>query len=460
MHHTYPFIRSIVAGSTALLLYGCATTRSSEVIQFDPIPIAEIGTLELEPIEPRSIAELLSAAQHAFDSANEAQEDGDTQRALGQYTLMLELLLESEIDPSIYYALRGEYGKILNTTSLHARAFERDPSLTWSEELAVIAVRSDLDYPFPLPERVLSEVREIQDRYPEAFEKGLNRSARYLPYIREEFAKAGLPEDLVWLAMVESQFTPRIVSRAGAGGMWQFMRSTGRHYGLRIDGTVDERYDWKLSTQAAIKYLSNLHEMFDGEWPLAISAYNMGEAGLSRAIAANGGERNLWRLIETPPAANRIRRETKKFYPKLLASVIVSKNPRRYGMTKPRLAGEQSAYATVEGSYSLRDIERAIGLPTSTLKQLNPQLLRGITPPGRTSEILVPTNARIQVASVLASLPEYRADTHVVQRGETLSKIAKHYHVNTRELMETNNIRSAKRLQIGQRLAIPRAVGA
>ena len=455
MHHTYPFIRSIVVCSAALLLYGCASTRSSEVIQFDPMPVAEIGTLELEPIEPRSIAELLSAAQHAFESANEAQEGGDTQRALGQYTLMLELLLESEIDPSIYYALRGEYGKILNTTSLHARAFERDPSLTWSEELAVMAVRSDLDYPFPLPERVLSEVREIQERYPEAFERGLNRSTRYLPYIREEFAKAGLPEDLVWLAMVESLFTPRIVSRAGAGGMWQFMRSTGRHYGLRIDGTVDERYDWKLSTQAAIKYLSNLHEMFDGEWPLAISAYNMGEAGLSRAIAANGGERNLWRLIETPPAANRIRRETKKFYPKLLATAIVAKNPEKYGLSQEPLAPDDTVFAEVDGAYYLSDLEQAAGLPRDTLKRLNPHLVREMTPMDRKYRINVPTRAHDKVAAAIRTTPKARPDTHIVRRGETPSQIARMHGVSSRELMRINNIRSARNLQINQRLVIP-----
>ena len=109
MHHTSLLIRSTLVCSAALLFCGCATTRSSEVIQFDPIPVAETGTFDLDPIEPRSVSELLNAAQHALASANEAQENGDTQRALGQYTLMLELLLESEIDPSIYSALRGEY---------------------------------------------------------------------------------------------------------------------------------------------------------------------------------------------------------------------------------------------------------------------------------------------------------------------------------------------------------------
>lgn len=455
MHHTTLLIRSTIVCSAVLLLSGCATTHSSEVIQFDPIPVAETGTLDLEPIAPRSVSELLNAAQHALATANKAQENGDTQRALGQYTLMLELLLESEIDPSIYYALRGEYEKVLNTSSLHARAYERDPSLTWSEELAVIAVRSDLDYPFPLPERVLSEVREIQDRYPEAFERGLSRSARYLPYIRAEFAKAGLPEDLVWLAMVESQFTPRIVSRAGAGGMWQFMRSTGRHYGLRIDGTIDERYDWKLSTQAAIKYLSNLHEMFDGEWPLAISAYNMGESGLSRAIAANGGERNLWSLLETPPAANRIRRETKKFYPKLLATAIVAKNPEKYGLKHEPLTPDNTVFAEVDGAYYLSDLEKAAGLPRDTLKRLNPHLVREMTPMDRKYRIAVPALAHDKVAAAIRTTPKARPDTHIVRRGETPSQIARMHGVSSRELMRINNIRSARHLQINQRLVIP-----
>src|SRR5690606_14181724 len=149
--------------------------------------------------------------------------------------------------------------------------------------------------------RIETEINEIQESYRKNFQYGLNRSAMYRPYIEMELAKAGLPQDLVWLAMVESQFHPNVVSRAGAAGMWQFMPATARRYGLRVDKYVDERRDWQKATAAAIRYLTDLGNMFQGDWSLAISAYNMGEYGLERAIAMNGGDRDLWRLLETPP---------------------------------------------------------------------------------------------------------------------------------------------------------------
>jgi membrane-bound lytic murein transglycosylase D len=370
---------------------------------------------------------------------------------------MLELLIAADLDPTVYYNLRKEFERVLLPTAELAKQTQSE-AYRFDPAAIEFTAKSNLEFPNPLNQYVLDEINEIQRGYPRGFQTGLDRSASYLPYIRAEMRKAGLPEDLAWLAQVESAFQPKVNSRVGAGGMWQFMKGTARRYGLRVDYYVDERYDWKKSTKAAIAYLSELHAMFDGNWPLAISAYNKGEYGLERAIVAGGNERDLWRLIEAPGAVRHLPRETKKFYPKLLASVIVARDPERYGFTKPRLKPEQSEYTRVAASYALSDIEAATGLPKDSLKLLNPHLLRGITPPGGQSDILVPSHARMQIAAALNDLPTYRAATHVVQRGETLSRIASRYEVSVNELMQTNSIRSAKRLQIGQRLAIPHRV--
>lgn len=438
-------------------LSGCASTVApeAEVHYFAPIPVGEIGAHDLEPVVPRSAAELLTAANDAFAQANRAQERGDQDEAYRSYTLMMELLLESDLDPTVFYNLRQEFAKILSSSTMVASNTNRTQPRAWNEDVVELAKRSELEFPNPLNDRVLAEIESIRSVYPANFQAGLNRSGKYLSYIQAEMDKAGLPTDLVWLAMVESQFTPRINSRAGAGGMWQFMRSTGRRYGLETDYFVDERYDWKEATKASIAYLTELYDIFDQSWPLAISAYNMGEAGLERAIAANGGDRNLWSLIETPPAANRIRRETKKFYPKLLASIIIANSPEKYGFKYEPQPVERTEYATVSGQYYLTQIEEEAGLPKGTLAKLNPQFYRGYTPPGKSVRISVPLATRTKVARAIDRLPELRPSTHIVQSGDTLSGIAALHGVSVRALQTSNNIRSPRRLQIGQRLVVP-----
>ncbi len=448
---------AIVLIGLVLITAGCATKR--DIHQFEPVPVAEVDAEELEPEVLPSALELLKSANEAFEAANAAQQEGRQAAALRQYTLMLEMLIEADLDPGVFYNLRDEFGKILSASTQYASLYDRIEPEEWKAAERRPGTVGELDVQFPLHERVIAEIEEIQKVYPRNFQNGLNRSTKYAPYIRRELAKAGLPEELMWLAMVESQFTPKIISRAGAGGMWQFMRSTGRRYNLRMDSYVDERFDWEKSTKAAIAHLKDLHEMF-GSWPLAISAYNMGEGGLERAIAANGGERDLWKLLDTPPASYHIRRETKKFYAKFLASAIVARNPERYGFEIERQSPEEVIRVPVTDSYSLAAIEKASGLPEDTLVRLNPHLIRGVTPHGE-YPLCVPASARKTVLAALDKVPTVRyasagpGGTHVVHRGETLSHIARRYGVSTRDLIRLNDIRSPHRLQIGRKLALP-----
>lgn len=463
---------SCAAGALGILLAaGCATTKPQQPVahQFEPIPLTKVQTQEVprKTTDDRSATELLRAADEAFRLGNKAQESGDHQEALRQYTRMLEMLIDADLDSEVFYNLRSEFERILSSSSETSELFKKGLPQGWDDNLNEDPTAGDLFAGIPINEYVISEIEEIQKLYPRNFQHGLNRSFKYRPILEKKFVEAGLPRDLVWLAMVESQFHPDVTSRAGAAGMWQFMRGTGTRYGLRVDNYVDERRDWEKATDAAIAYLTDLRDQFQGKWPVAIASYNMGEGGMARAIAMNGGDSDLWNLIETPPASNHMQRETKKFYPKLLASIIVGKSPERYGFTREPQELEVTTRIPVTGSYSLAALERASDLPSGTLKKLNPELIRGATPPNEQFRLEVPAEAEQLVLASLSKAKQEptrslfaRTDSgstkrHTVRRGETLSGIAQKYNVQVGELAKANRMRNSSHLPVGKRLVIP-----
>ena len=456
-----------------LLVSGCATTsqtaRGTE--QFDPIPQVAAGSQSLASVTPRqTVTDLLRQADQAFRAANAAQETGDEEAALRHYVIMLNLLTEADLDPKIFYSLRQEFGNILNTTTQHAALYQPRTGSPLDDASAYTPGDfAAFELPFPLPERVLQEIDEIQTVYPKNFQTFLDRSQKYLPYIQKRLQEEGVPQEMAYLALVESGFQPKIVSRAGAGGMWQFMRPTAKRFNLRMDSHVDERYDWQSSTDAAIQYLKILHNHFDGSWPLAFTAYNMGEGGLQRAIESAGGERDLWTLLETPPASNRIQLETKKYYARFIATILVARNPERYGFKLNPVEPEDTIQVPVDGMYALSDLDQQMGYPNGTLASLNPALLNETTPPGGAYHVLVPARDQVQFASAIQSAPKgapaiapksepkvrYASGTHKVQRGETVTQIATRHGISASELMRINNIRSARSLRAGQTLKLP-----
>ncbi|HOC71205.1 MAG TPA: LysM peptidoglycan-binding domain-containing protein, partial [Candidatus Hydrogenedentes bacterium] len=332
---------------------------------------------------------------------------------------------------------------------------------------------SPLPIPDPLPAPVEREIVELTTEYPKTFQNGLNRGAKYEEYLRARLRAAGMPEDLVYLAMVESMYRPDAKSPAGACGMWQFMTLTGRRFKLRIDHYVDERYDVPRSTEAAIGYLTALHDYFEGSWAHAITAYNMGEGGLSRAMAANGGERDIWRLISTPPASDRIKLEAKKYYARLLAYMVVTRDLGKYGFEKGTLApGELApgdfAPVRVEGMYSLAKLDEALGYPPGTLSRHNPALIRGVTPPSGGVTVHVPGPDRERFETALRGMTPMKSSpkdvmlaggdaTHRVRKGETLATIAQKYGVSVQAIAKANKLKSVNRLSVNQKLLIPGA---
>ncbi len=460
-------VRTLSCGGLIIafaLASGCSSTSSkTKVHQFSPVPMAKVGSEELGKPQTKNATELLRAANDEWVKGNEAQRLGDQKTALTHYSRMLQYMSDAELNPAVFSGLREEFERILSSNPESAELFERDHP-EFNRELALRTPKSNLfQGNDALQQRVLAEVEDIKRRYPKNFQTGLDRSWQYRAYIEQQFIAAGLPKELTWLAMVESLFQPTVVSRVGATGMWQFMPSTGRRYGLRIDNYVDERRDWEKATRAAVEYLSDLHDFHKGAWPLAVASYNMGEGGMSRMVAMNGGERDIWRLMETPPASDHMPEETKKFFPKLVAYTMVASSPAMYGFKSNPVQPEPMTRVPVNGSYSLAAIEKANDLPSGSLKRLNPALVRGATPPGD-YHVIVPADASEKVLASLVTLkkdPNRGAASlegrtfHVVKKGETLNSIAKRYGVDQKDIVSANKIRISTRLPVGKKLLIP-----
>ncbi len=287
-----------------------------------------------------------------------------------------------------------------------------------------------------------------------AFEEAYRRSGLYKDWIREELRKAGMPEDLCWLPVIESWFQPRALSRARALGMWQFIASTGFRYGLSQDRFVDERMDPYKATRAALKFLDELHSFF-GDWSSALAAYNCGEGFVQRVIASQNINYldNFWDLFQRLPY------ETARFVPRFIATVSIIRDPAKYGMTLPEpYAPLKFDVAKVNKPTKLSVLAKALGLESSELTYLNPELRLDSTP-DREYELKVPLGYAEKTLQTIASVPKYvlpAYDTYVVRSGDTLGGIAQKYGTSAQILIQVNGLRSNYLIYPGQQLKIPR----
>jgi membrane-bound lytic murein transglycosylase D len=257
--------------------------------------------------------------------------------------------------------------------------------------------------------------------------------------------------------MIESGFSHRAYSWAHAVGLWQFIKSTGRLYGLRSDWWVDERRDPVASTDAAARYLRALYDEF-GNWELALAAYNVGEGAVRRAIKRQG-TRNFWSL--------RLPRETRNHVPKFYAALIVGSEPEKYGFTVTPEMPYATEQIAVDFSVDLETLAGCCGVSEETLVELNPSLLRRCTPPNEDSfPVYVPAGTGEKTVLALAAIPPEKRQTprvefaeHRVRRGETLSKIARKYGTSVQAIVDANRLGSRNRVVVGQRLVVPDASG-
>jgi membrane-bound lytic murein transglycosylase D len=269
----------------------------------------------------------------------------------------------------------------------------------------------------------------------------------------------GLPEDLVYLTLIESGLSNTAVSRAKAVGMWQFIASTARLYGLTVDPWVDERRDPFKATDAAVNYLADLRQRL-GSVYLAAAAYNAGVGRIERGIDRLPGEADSVDDHTFFQLSDRryLRRETRDYVPKLIAASLIAKQPERYGFHVEPLPPLVFDEVTVPDATGLDVLARLADTTVAALLELNPQFVRAITPPGRSVVVRVPRGRGTLVAERYDSLPVTERITfvdHYVTRGETLSGIAKRYRVSVAMIASANPRLRPHALRVGQRLIIP-----
>jgi membrane-bound lytic murein transglycosylase D len=309
----------------------------------------------------------------------------------------------------------------------------------------------------PLDENkyVLKEIESFRTVERKSFEEAYERSGLYREMMAAELRQAGVPEELSWLPMIESWFKVRALSRARALGLWQFISSTASLYDLKRDRYIDERMDPVKETRAAARYLFDLHALF-GDWTTALAAYNCGEFGVQRVISTQQINYldNFWDLFAKLPY------ETARFVPRFIAAQLIINSPGKYGFSLPT-PYPPLKYETVSVNHAakLSALSQTLGLDTSELAFLNPELRYDATPDYE-YQLKVPMGLTDRAGQAIASLPKWvppeaTYTIHYVRSGETLGLIAARYHSSVAAIVKLNGLRSAKFIRPGWQLKVP-----
>lgn len=352
------------------------------------------------------------------------------------------------------------------------------PSAHESVEAPVAAAESDAEpiaqppawdidvAPYESHARVEHFVQRFSGPLKHSFEVALERQSRFAPMILDRLRAGGLPEDMIYLSLIESWYDPHAYSIAAAVGMWQFMTSTAKGVGLRVDWWVDERRDPVRSTEAAVRYLNELNADFNSIY-LSAAAYNGGPGRVARGLATHAdqlegaaGDALFFALSDNTGA---LRPETRDYVPKLIAAALVGKDPSRYGIDVRRVEPWSFDSVSVEANVPLAAVATATGVPLDTLRDYNPQYLRGMTPPGGPAVwIRVPVGSAAEFETKFAELPDAERSAtrrHVTREGDFITRIARANGLTAKELNWYNP--QATRLpngnlHAGQRILVPR----
>lgn len=330
-----------------------------------------------------------------------------------------------------------------------------------NQALADLALPDDepaADVPLALNDKVNYFITFFQTKGRGTYARWLSRSTRYLPMMKDILRKEGLPDELVYVAMIESGFQLHARSWANAVGPWQFMSATGRRYSLRIDQWIDERKDPVKATMAAAMYLKDLYGMFNNDWYLAAAGYNAGENKIFRAIDKYDTS-DFWELSK----GSYLKRETKEYVPKLLAAAIIAKDPARYGFTEiATVPVVEYDTVTVKGRTDLELVARLTGTTYQSIKELNPALRHWCTPPNYPDyELKIPKETKARFEQGLAGIPAEQHfseknlySRYTATRKDSLKQLARRFGSSAGELAELNGLGAKDRIA-GRTLIIP-----
>lgn len=320
---------------------------------------------------------------------------------------------------------------------------------------------SDLEgIPLEVNRMVLQWIDYFQGRGRPHMERYLSRSTRYAPVMKEILRQNGLPEDLIYIALIESGFSSTAHSSAAAVGYWQFIRGTGRHYNLQIDSYVDERRDFIRSTQAAAEYFKGLYNLF-GAWYLAIASYNVGENRVKNVIMRNH-TRDFWQLARE----NRLPDETINYVPKFLAARLIAKEPEKYGFTDieymPPLEFDEAEFST---AIDIKKLAEGMGLEYDDLRDLNPAYKRGVAfAKSGKLKLRIPKGMQEQALAAATAAEARNRKIYVaeddwsyyrVRRGDTISTLARKFNTSQHYLRKLNRLSVRSMLVAGRRIRVP-----
>jgi membrane-bound lytic murein transglycosylase D len=450
-----------------------STAKSSE-----PKPESAPAATPSNPSDP--VDALIAKVEKVYNAGEADYEAGHLDAARQNFDQAFNLMLSSDLEVRNNPRLEKEFDKIVDGirdlemvalregdgfTEQKAQAapideanditFPVDPKLRAQAEAEIKTTKSDL--PLMLNDQVAMYINYFSSpKGRPTLEHGLARAGKYRDMISQTLKQAGVPQDLIYLAMAESGFQPLAVSRAGARGMWQFMAGRGSEYGLDRNWWVDERQDPAQSTKAAARHLKDLYEEF-GDWYLAMAAYNTGPGNIQHAVE-HTGYADFWELYKRGV----LPQETRNYVPIIVAVTIMAKNPAQYGLEnvvpeKPEAMDQVSINYPVD----LRLVAECSDTSATSLQELNPSLLRMTTPKDQTFTLNLPSGTKDKYESAIALIPPDMRTFwryHRVEYGETLGSIARKYHTSTGVISEANDLPDDE-VAVGSKLIIPIAPG-
>jgi membrane-bound lytic murein transglycosylase D len=357
---------------------------------------------------------------------------------------------------------------------------EKETEVDPEDVAGIETAKNAIDINFETNAMIQQFINYYQGRGRSTMESGLRRSGQFMQMARKIFREEGVPEDVTWLGQVESAWRVRALSPAAASGLWQFIPGTGRTYGLRQTAWVDERNSLEKATRASARYLKDLYDHF-GNWELAMAAYNTGQGNIDRAISRSGS-RSYWKIYPY------IAQETRNYVPNILATMLIAKNPEKYGFRGVRPDAPLSYdVVQVPTATSLRLVAQATNVSTDYIQMLNPELRRDTTPRGEAYQIRIPAGKANQFVAALKGIPVERRDSPLAANnnvqlttytranasgattpavpgmmkikarvGETPTILAARYSVSAEEIAKMNGVGVSSEFQVGQEVRVPK----